>query len=123
MGFLAWEERMIRKLSKRNFTLAIWGKILFAFAIGSLFSGELVRYSLGILLVGVILLIYYTTLVWNMWFVKKKIGLKEHIFGWIAMALVVLFFGIQTPQLKYNLVLLVVAIALVVPGTLEFFQK
>ena len=114
---------MIRKLSKRNFTLAIWGKILFAFAIGSIFSAELMQYSFGILLVGVILLVYYTTLVWNMWFAKNKIGLQHHIYGWIAIALVVLFFGIQTPGLKYNMILLVISIALILPGTLEFFSK
>lgn len=116
-------EKLLRKLTKRNFKLAIAGDILFAFSLGSILWISLVKYNYFILIAAFLLIVNY--LMHNMidWYNKKKTALKFHLVGYIGAILLTFVMGIQSPQLPFKFYILGLSILLFVPALSDILRK
>ncbi len=122
MGLFKWEERLTRKISKRNLKLAIQAKILIVLSLGSLFSIELVKYGYYILLLSFIVILIYIQNNFFKWYNKEKINFPILELGSFGMFLLALFTGIQSPQIPFKIYILILGIILIIPAIINIFK-
>ena len=106
-------------MKARNRTLAVYGVVIIAFILGSLFSLKLITYGYFIIIAATFIvgdfLIAYTT--------KQKITTTRHVAAVIGGLLLFFFLGMQTPQVPFKIYLLVIGVVLIVPALLELLRK
>ena len=123
MKLLAWTEQLPRKISERNLALGLTGKLLFMFFLGTQFSHVLVKYSYGLLLAGIFILVSAFIEYYAYWHHKKSLSFAVLVWGTIGVYLLILFFGIQSPQIPYKLVLLLLSVLLLIPANVDLLRK
>lgn len=120
---LDWHENLVRKISKRNLDLAILGKFLAILSLGSIFSIDLVRYGLFILIIGVLITIGYLNRNFISWHQNKEITYKRHVYGFIGAGLLMLFLGIQLTFLPFKIYVLIIGIIITIPALIDIIKK
>ena len=96
----------IRKKEKKtrlDWEYITFGMILIAIALGSMFSIELVRYGYWILIVSSLLLVHYVMNGLRLLNGKGKLRRKSYFFGFLGLVLLILFLGIQSPQIPFKI--------------------
>ena len=78
------------------------GLILVALALGSLFWISLLRFSFWIMLAVVAVLVYYLNESIMSYYRKKELSPFNIRAGFVALFLIVGFFGMQSPQLPFK---------------------
>ena len=122
MGFVEWHGNLVKKVSASNLTLAVTGKAIVAVALGSMFAIELVRYGIFILPVAVVILVGYLSQNLTDWHKNRKTSYGSHLLGWVGALLLLLYFGIQSPQIPFKIPVLVIGILLVLPATKDWMR-
>lgn len=123
MRFFMWHQKLIKKLSTRNLALAIVGKVLAIFALGSMFAIQLDFLAKILLFLGVVLVLSYSISSLLDWHSGKESKYIDHFFGYLGGLLLMLHFGIQFPEILYQTWILALGIVLVLPGTFNLFKK
>jgi hypothetical protein len=111
------------KISSKSLSYLIFSKFLIILVIGSYFSIELVKYGYFILLIGV-LVVFHSAL-------SSFLDYKEHIFAkyykrlinFVGVALLVLFFGVQSPQIPFKIFFLIIGLLLMVPAIRDLLGR
>jgi hypothetical protein len=115
--------KIMDRIKSSSLSYLVFSKFLIILVIGSYFSIELVKYGYFILLVGV-LVVFHSAL-------SGFLDYKEHIFtkyykrliNFIGVALLVLYFGIQSPQIPFKIVFLVIGLLLMIPAIRDLFGR
>ena len=123
MGFFEWHERLVKKVSLRNVSFAIFGEALAFFSLGSMFSNKLVKYGYFILIAAAILTYSYAKNNFTAWHQNTKVSYSAHISGFTGAILLLLFFGIQTPQMRFKIYILGIGVILVLPALKDIIKK
>ena len=103
--------------------MGFFGLEIIAFSIGAMLSLSLVQFSLFIFLFGIFLSINYIHSGIVDWNKGKKGTRNRQIYGLAGALLLALTFGIQSPQLPFREVFLVIGILFAVPLTWMLFQR
>ncbi|MBD3312825.1 hypothetical protein GF345_00090 [Candidatus Woesearchaeota archaeon] len=119
MGIWEWQEKLVKKASERNIRLAIIGKLIALIAIGALFSVQLIQYGYYIVTAATLILGIYFVGAFARWRKKKITTYSNNALGWIGMALLALYLGIQSPQIPYSIYILGLGIILTIPSLIE----
>jgi len=116
-------EKLIRKISERNLKLAVSGELLMMFITGAIFSLNLVIYGYYIFILATLIVvnfIYYSIL---RWYNNKKLGFGNILFAFNGMLLLMLFLGIQSPQVPFKSYILIVGFLLTMPAFFNMIKK
>ena len=116
MGSLDWHEKLVRKISERNINLTILGKALAWFALGSIFSIELVRWGYIILIASVYLIFRHIIKSFMQYLYGYKINYLNQMLGISGLLLLILFLGIQTPQMPFKIYVFIFGVILAIPA-------
>ena len=122
MKFWKWLEKMMRKISRRNFLLGLAADLLIMLSLGALFRVKLVIYALPLLLLITLFLLNFFIGAFSRWYDKKKSSLKDLFLGLTGLYLFVLFLGIQLPVPRPGL-FLGAGFLLGVPALLDLLLK
>ena len=106
----------MKNLTERQLNMGILGLVLAVLALGSMFSIDLVGYAYYVLIAATIILVNYV----SDSIVHKKV---RHLWGFIGMLLLVLFFGIQTPQAPFKIYILILGVILTIPALFNVVRK
>lgn len=123
MSFWKWHEKLVHKINEKNLKLAITGKIITYFALGSIFSRFLVEYSYFILIASALISIHFVQKCFFVYYKKEKLEYSSVILGFIGALLLILLFGIQSPQIPFVYYILGFGVLMVLPGTADLFKK
>lgn len=96
---------MKKKETKRgrgDLEYVTFGIVLIAVALGSMFSIELVRYSYWIFILSTLLLVHYVMNGIRLLQGSRLRG-KSYAFGFGGISLLLLFLGIQSPQIPFKI--------------------
>jgi len=88
---------------KRDLEYVAFGIVLIAIALGSMFAIELVRYGYWVLILSVLLLFHYVINSLRLLDGKEKLKGKSYAFGFAGLSLLLLFLGIQSPQIPFKI--------------------
>ena len=123
MKFIELHGKTARKLSHYSFYSSMIGMFLIFFTLGSFFSvlGKSVGYLL--LLISAFILISYVIHSFMSWHAKKDITYKNHLVGAIGLVLLILYLGIQSPQLLGKKYIMIIGFVLLLPATIELARK
>jgi len=102
---------------------AVSGLFLIIFIIGSMFSRHFIRYGYFIILAFALLMFHFYLSVLRSNLKKKRFGKYIGIVGFIGVALIFLFFGIQSPQVPFRNYFLAFGITIVIWGLWGWFKK
>jgi len=116
-------EKLVRKIKRINLGLLLLGKLFIVFSLGSIFWLSLGRYQPFILLLSTLFLVCYFNNNFMNWYKKKKIGLISHAIGFIGMLLLALLLGLQFPEMRFRIPVLIVGIILVLQALYDLFRK
>ena len=103
MGFIDWHSKYTKKFTESSLNWIIFGKFLAILSLGAYFSIQLVQYGLWILLIAVIFTFLSMNKFFFDWYNKKKSSYGNILLGFSAAAFLILFLGIQSPQIPYSL--------------------
>jgi len=81
------------------------GDLMLLLTLGIVYSIELVIYSYNMFLVATILLVEFVYHVVMSWHKNKKTTFWVNVMGLVGASLVMLLFGLQSPQISYKLTL------------------
>ena len=112
-------EKIIRMIQERNLALAVVGKLVIVFLLGTVLASSLILYTYEILVAGAVFLVVYVMLTMVAWYKEETISLALTILCMSGTYLVVLLLGALTPTLPYKWFLLILGIALFVPAWLD----
>lgn len=115
----------IETVSKKNYGWFILGLTLIALSLGSLNSIPLVRSgaSFLIFIAATFLSIFYMNTTFTYHRRGEKIPGRTRTFGLIGSFLLMLFFGVQAPQLPFKEFILLGGLLLVLPALKETFME
>ena len=122
MKFFTWHEKLVRKVTERNLNLVITGKLLITFSLGTIFSITLVRYGYFILVAATFILMQYLITNFMQWFRGGKVSYGFHVFGFLGLFLLVLFLGIQSPQVPFKIYILIIGLILTIPAYVNILK-
>ena len=94
---------MVKKIDLKSLDYILFGVILMVVSLGSMFSIELVRYGYWILIVSSLLLVHYVMNGLRLLNGKGKLRRKSYFFGFLGLVLLILFLGIQSPQIPFKI--------------------
>ena len=116
---------MMEKISERNFGWFVLGLSLAALSAGALYSLKFVRLGVGFIamIVAIMLSTYYINTSFLALKRKEILGSATLFLGFIGGLLLLLFFGIQSPQLPLKKYLLIAGIILTIPGFKDILTK
>jgi len=120
---MQWHEKYVKSFDERSMYLAAIGKFLIMFSLGSIFSIKLVQYGYFILIFSSLIVASYGLRVYLARINQKKLDYSIHVVGIIGVFLLLLFLGIQTPQLLYKNYVLIAGILLMIPAIIELWRK
>ncbi|PIN87650.1 hypothetical protein COV12_02700 [Candidatus Woesearchaeota archaeon CG10_big_fil_rev_8_21_14_0_10_32_24] len=123
MKFLEWHGKKVRKLSHYSFYSSMIGMFLIFFMFGSLFSGSWNPASYVLLLISAFVLISYVIHSFMSWHAKEDITYKNHLIGGIGLAILILYLGIQSPELLAKKYIMIIGFVLLLPATIELARK
>ena len=103
MSFTEWHSKLVKKFTEKSLNWIIFGKFLALLGIGAYFSIQLVQYGLWILLIAVILTFSSMNRFFFDWYNKKKTNYGNILLGFSGAASLILFLGIQSPQIPFSL--------------------
>ena len=106
-------------IQERNLALAVVGKLVIVFLLGTVLASSLILYTYEILVAGAVFLVVYVMLTMVAWYKEETISLALTILCMSGTYLVVLLLGALTPTLPYKWFLLILGIALFVPAWLD----
>ena len=112
-------EKIIRMIQERNLALAVVGKLVIVFLLGTVLASSLILYTYEILVAGAVFLVVYVMLTMVAWYKEETISLALTILCMSGTYLVVLLLGALTPTLPYKWFLLILGIALFIPAWLD----
>ena len=95
-------EKILKEITERNFNLGIFGTYIIAFTIGSMFSIKLVLFGYFILIISAIVIATYIRHICMTWYNNKKVKLSTAETGYLGGLLLLVFFGIQSPQVLFK---------------------
>ena len=107
---------MVRRKKEKALSYLLPGVSLFFLGLGSLFSVDLVRYNFWLMLAMILVVIFYINGTLLKGFNKKSLNKNDVILGFVALVLVTLFFGIQSPQLPFDGYVIALGIVLFLVG-------
>lgn len=116
MGFIDWHYKYSKKFSMTSMKWIVFGKLLGILALGAYFSRNLVTYGYQILLVGALITAHYLWRGFQTAIKKKAAGWGDMMYGYIGGALILLFLGIQSPQLPYAIWLFWIGVGIAIVG-------
>lgn len=114
---------MVRKKKKNALSYLLPGISLFFLGIGSLFSVDLVRYSFWLMLAMILVVIFYINGTLLKGFNKKFLSKNDVSLGFLSLVLVTLFFGIQSPQLPFDVYVIAIGLVLFGIGISLYLKK
>ncbi len=123
MDYIKWHARIVQKYSHTSIYTLVAGKLIVLFTIGSYLSIQLVTYGYFILLAATLLLTTYLIHNFMSWHIKEEIIYKDHILGGLGLFLLILFVGIQSPQIPGRKYILILGFVLFLPLVYEYFRK
>ena len=123
MKLMSWMEQLTRRVSERNLVLALTGKLLLIFFLGTQFSPVLMKYRYGLLVAGIFIMVSSFIEYSVYWHHRKSLSFAVLVWGTIGVYLLVLYFGIQSPQIPYKLVLLPLSVLLLIPANVDLARK
>ena len=88
------------------------GIALISISLGSIFSIDLVRYGYFILITVFLVVLHYFNSSLTAHYKNKKMKKAEIFSGFIGVALIGLFFGMQSPQLPFKTYILIFGVVL-----------
>lgn len=100
MSLLSFQQRMIKKISPRAFTMVFLGKIIFWFGIGAWFSEKLLKYQQMLFFLGTVGVLYYLLNNFLEWRAGKEIRYLNHFLGAFCGFLLVVAMGASSAELK-----------------------
>lgn len=112
-------DKIFSKISSKHLDWAILGIVLILFSIGSMFSIKLVRYGYWIIVISSLTLFSYVNTTILNWHENKKIPNRTILLGFFGVIILIGFLGIQTPQMPFKKILLVIGVLLIIPGIYE----
>lgn len=118
MGLIAWYEKRIKKrqVKESNVQWAFIGKALIVLSVGAMFSIELVRYGYFLLIAATFMIFSYLNNAYMSWYRKVKVTQGNRLLIYAGGFLLLLFFGIQTPQLPFKQYIWIIGILLLLPA-------
>jgi len=120
---LAIDERLGKKIAAKHFNIFMWGLIIVLISMGAMFAVTLARFTYyALLIISFIFFNYTITLVAN-YFQKKKTKYSTHFFGGIGVMILALLFGVQSPQIPFKLVILILGVVLMLPGLKDLLKN
>ncbi|MAF36826.1 hypothetical protein CL622_06945 [archaeon] len=120
---MSYWKKKISKLSPRVFDLDMLGELLILLSLGSIFSRQIVQYTLYLFLLASILLLFYVTSTLKTYYLKTKTPEYAYLIGGIGLGLQFLLIGAQLPQLFFKYYVLVIGILLTLPAIYALFFK
>jgi len=123
MYFFNSHKKLTERVSNGNLELALIGKFIDWFALGSIFSIQLVQYGYFFLLISMVILTNYCSRIFTFWMQGKKVYYRHHFFGLLGLFLLVLFTGIQTPQLPFKKYVFLLGLLFLIPAIIDLFKK
>lgn len=120
---MEWNEKPVRRITESNLSLALYGSMIIAFSLGAIFSIQLVRYGYYILIASAIIIASYLKLNLMSWFTGAKPDYTAHIFGLSGGILLLIIFGIQSPQVPFKTYLLIIGLILILPALINMGGK
>jgi bacteriorhodopsin len=107
------------KFSEKGRNYALFGASIIAFSIGAMFSIDLVKYGYYLLIGATFAIVHYVSIA----LFKNKVNRLTKSVGVMGVLALVLFFGIQTPQIPLKQYLWIVGTALFIPAIKDFIIK
>ena len=123
MKIFEWQEKLVRKVKEKNMMLTVLGKAIALLALGAIFSTQLAEYGYLIIVIAAIFSLMYINRNFISWHRKEKINYSRHSLGWTGVALLLVYLGIQTPQMPFKIYFLVIGILLTIPSLVNIFKN
>lgn len=113
---LEWHEKKVRRISETDLGLALYGKMLMVFSIGSIYSIQLVQYGYFILVAATLIIASYLRTSFMNWYKNTGTDYPTHFFGFTGGILLILFTGIQLSQVPFKIYLLILGFLFILPA-------
>ncbi len=115
---------MTRRITEKNIGLLILGESLVALSLGSIYSLRLVKsgLSFAIFIGATLIAIYYINNSFLTWYRGGTTKPFTQLVGLVGGFFLLLFFGIQSPQLPFKNYILIIGFLLVLPALRELFR-
>ncbi|MBS3059948.1 MAG: hypothetical protein J4432_00355 [DPANN group archaeon] len=123
MNLMKQYEDTSKKISRESYRLLISGKFIAVFAIGAMLSRQLFLYAYFIMMASVLLVLAYTQISLVHWHGNQKTPYKTHVIGSLGAMLLVLFFGIQSPQMPYPIYVLLLGVLFGIPALRDILNR
>lgn len=120
---MEWNEKPVRRITETNLSLALYGGMIAAFSLGSMFSIQLVRYGYFIMIASTVVVAVYLKTSFMNWYKNVEIDYSTHLFGLAGVLLLLLFFGIQSSQVPFKVYLLIIGLILILPALINMGGK
>lgn len=116
MNLLELDKKMVLRVSAPNVRHALMGQALFFLALGSIFSLKLVRYGYFIFLAATLLAVVQINGSFSRWHAKVTSSYGQEVLGVVSALLLMLFLGIQSPQIPFKPYLLALGLIFMLPA-------
>ncbi|HIJ11556.1 TPA: hypothetical protein HA278_05860 [Candidatus Woesearchaeota archaeon] len=123
MGFWQWHEGLVRRISPRNISMILLGKLLVSFSISSAYSRFIIPYGFVLLLIGSVVVFHYVHATFMRWHENKETEYKHHMFGLIGILLLAIFIGAQSSHVPLKLYIGLLGVVLTIPGLIDLFRS
>jgi len=115
-------QKSIDKISEKSLGMLLLGKMLIVLVLGAMFSRQLITYGYFILIAGTLLVANYVSINFKNWKQKSRGTLGTHYVGGAGAMLLLLFLGIQSPQVPFQIIILILGIVLIIPSIIEIIR-
>jgi hypothetical protein len=103
--------------------LALIGKVLFFFALGSIYSITLIKYGYYFLIATVFFLINYLINDFQYWLKKRKISWLNRYIGFFGLIFLVIIFGMQSSHVPFKIYILSIGVLLILPAMYNLIKR
>lgn len=122
MAFVNWYMGLVKKISRRNIELVMYGKIIMLAAAGSFFARHLTNFSIYFFVAIFILMMGFVLPTTLSYFKGGKRHFWTYFFGVLGLYIFALFFGTQIP-IPFRGYIFIIGIAMTLPGLFDLIRR
>ena len=111
-----------RKITESNVSKALFGEMIVAFSIGAIYSIKLVMYGYYILVISSLIIVNFLKTNYMSWHKNTGVSFTTQIVGFSGGILLLLFLGIQSPQVPFTKYLLVLGVIFILPALKDLLR-
>ena len=111
-----------RKISRSNVSRALFGEMIAAFSLGAIYSIQLVLFGYYILVVSSLIIANFLKTNFMSWHKNTRVSYKTQVIGFSGGILLLLFLGIQSPQVPFTEYLFVIGVIFIIPALIDLLR-